>query len=115
MLFPDLISWMEQRDNADRAIVDTGEVRAFVKAASVARERKIAGSVAAAVLARNDVVDMKRSKRRIALSQPAVLAAIFGALPYQCADRPLHQDAALSLRISLAFACRIDTTSMAST
>ena len=115
MVLPDLSSWMVQRDNLVSVIVNTGKVRAFVKAASVASERKIVGIVAAAVLARNDVVDMKRAKWRVTLSQPAVFAAMAGALPYSSADGTLHQDAALSLRICLAFACRIEIKSMAST
>ena len=115
MVLPDLGSWMEQRGNLVSLIVKTGEVRAFVKTASVAGECKVVGIVAAALLASNDVVDMKRPKRRVTLSQSAVFAATSSALPYQSADGTLHQAAVLSLRICLALACRIETRSMAST
>ena len=104
MVLPDLISWVEQRDNVVRLIVNPGEVRAFVKAAPVAGKREIVETVSAAVFARNDVVDMKRSKRRGTLSQLAVFAATSRALPHQSADCTLHQDAELSPRICLAFA-----------
>ena len=86
-----------------------------MKTASIAGECKVVWVIAAAMLARNDVVEMKRPKWRDTLSQSAVFAAISGALLYQSADGTLHQDAVLSLTMALALACRIETRSIAST
>lgn len=95
--------------------VNAGQVRAFVKAASVARQCKVVGIVAAVVLTGNDVVDVKGPKGRVGLSQSAVFAATSGAAPYQTTYGAVYQDAGGSMRTCLAFACRMEIRSIAST
>lgn len=90
MVLPDLNSWVEQGDNLASFIVNAGEVRTFVKTASVAGKGKVVGIVAPAMLPRNDVVEMKGPKRGFTLRQPAVFAATSSALPYQGADGTVH-------------------------
>ncbi len=80
---------MEQPGQFTRVRIKSGEVRAFVEIAVVAGQREVFRRVAAIMLARHDVFDMK-SQRFLGLRQSAVFASVFRARADELAERLLH-------------------------
>ena len=81
-----------------RTIADGSEI------ASRATKRKICEFVGAAVLLRDDVVDMESRKRQSRLRQAAVFTAITGSLPHLDLQLLVHQTDVVRARTARAFA-----------
>ncbi len=69
--------------------IDAGDVRPFVIIACEACPAEIASSIRAAVLTRDDMVDVEE-EAVVHLRDPAVLAAAVGSLFYQFFGRAVH-------------------------
>ena len=74
---------MKQRYHRARFRIDGREVGAFVQIAPITCQREIGGIVATAVLAGDDVFDVKRGKRDGRLGKTTV----FTPLPRSAADQ----------------------------
>lgn len=88
MVVPHLLTRVEERYDLSRFRVNAGEISALVRVASVAGQRKVCRVVIAAMLARNDMLDLEARKRQVFLLEPTILAAIAGAATNQFALRP---------------------------
>ncbi len=75
MLWPAIHSWIEEECNCTGQRVSASEVGSLVAVTVLARERKVFGLRPAAVLFRNDVVNLQSQKPELARKE-AVLAAI---------------------------------------
>jgi hypothetical protein len=60
MLFPGVLTRVEKRSDLSGFGIYTCEIRTLVRVASVASQREVCGIVIAAMLAGNDVLDLKR-------------------------------------------------------
>ena len=67
VLVPRITSWIEDRCNLTRLRIDSRQVCAFVVVAVEAGPGEVVDVVTAAVLARDNMLDMKGSKGRVAL------------------------------------------------
>src|SRR5262249_40219750 len=74
--------------------VDAGQVRPLVQVVVVARQRPVAGTVLAVVLAGNDVIDVESEERVVVLVQLAILASSPGAAADQFSQGVVHYEAA---------------------
>jgi hypothetical protein len=83
MLVPFVVARIEQRGNGVPLGITACEVWAFAKIAVDAGGRKVAWVVRAAMLARDDVLDLQRSKRRVDLVTLAVFETLAGAIDDQ--------------------------------
>lgn len=101
---PRLKARVEEHDDVSRFVVAAAEVRAFRPIALVATPREIIGPIVPAVLAREDVFNVKRVKGIIAFVNAAIFATAAGPLADQSANRRDHDSARFSN--SLAWACR---------
>jgi hypothetical protein len=93
MSTPTVAPRVKQPDNFVRVGIATGEVRALVQVALVAGERKVFKGIRATVLARIDVLDVKRVRVVVFLPETAILTAIPGALPHLLAESRAHHEA----------------------
>jgi len=80
---------MEEPDDLARIGIKSGQVRAFAKVAVGTGERQILRIVDAAVLTRNDVLDMKTQFGKL-LRNSAVLTPMIRARPYKEAQLGIH-------------------------
>ena len=92
VIVPGLHARVEKRGDLSGLIIDACQIGSFVKAASVAGQREIGGIIASIVLAGTNVIDVKRSERRIRLTEPTILTAIFCTLPHKSTSRTVHQN-----------------------
>ena len=86
-----------------------------MRVALVAGQGKIRRSVIPAMRARNDVLDMKRRKRKMFLLEETVFTAISGSATNKFADRSVHQLGGRLAGMARALACKIPIRSIAST
>jgi hypothetical protein len=110
---PRISSWIEEwRQFASRGI-DRGKVGPLVSVTAATCEREIRKIVAAAVLPRTNVLDMKSSPGESMLGDVTILTSVLGALPHELAELLVHFYAPPSRRrTALAFACRMPMKSM---
>jgi len=78
------------KEGDDFPLKESGEVCAFRGVALRTCQAKVLRVVAAAVLPRNDVLNVKRQEVGIVLMNPTVLASAFGAAPYKRASRGVN-------------------------
>jgi hypothetical protein len=81
MLFPGVLTWVEELGDVTGFRIDTREIAAFVRVASVAGQRQVGKLIIATVLARNDVLDLECGKREVLLLEQTIFAAIAGSAP----------------------------------
>ncbi len=77
VLLPVLPTGVKQRNNS--AVEIAREIRAFRRVATWTSEAEVLEAIAAVMLPRNDMLDMKRCENNIALMQTAVFASTAGA------------------------------------
>jgi hypothetical protein len=87
VFLPNVGTRIEQWGDRTRGSIDSAQIRAFPPIAVEAREREVAAHSVAAVLARQDMVNMMR-QRNIILMQQAVLAPLLCTL----SDAPTQRD-----------------------
>src|SRR6266481_5062979 len=75
MSVPALPARIEQHDDAPGDEIAAAQVARFRQIAFMARPGQVPRIIAAVVLPGNDVLDVERIERQIALVQPAILAA----------------------------------------
>lgn len=90
MVAPGLRARVEEFHRPARCGVFSAEIIAAGQVAMRARQGKILRLVSAAVLAGNDVIDMKLHDERPFLAVPTVLTAIAGTLAYESAGGGIH-------------------------
>src|SRR5688572_1279858 len=78
---PTILPRIEQSSQPSSFRIYPGDIRPFMEIAVVAGRRKVIGAIAAAVLARNDMVHVKRQGVR-RLRNATVLARFVRATPY---------------------------------
>ena len=115
MLFPVMFTWVKERDDFARFGINTGEISALVRVASVASQREVCRIVIAAVLAGNDVLDLERRKRQVLLFEQTVLTAMACSPMDKCPNRCVHHPCGRGARTVRAFACKMPIRSIAST
>ncbi len=90
MFVPQIHARMEEPNEFARIWICSGDVRTFVAIAMKAGERKIFDNRLAAVLTRNDVINVKRQRvyvgRKVAIFAPAV-----GTLPDYPDNLSVHE------------------------
>jgi hypothetical protein len=86
-----------------------------VRVASVTGPGEIRRSVIPAMHARNDVLDMRRRKRKMFLLEETVFTVISSSATTKFADRSVHQLGGRPAAMARALACKIPTRSIAST
>lgn len=90
MFRPLLASGIEKLGDPPRLGIVPGQVGALVQIAVDAGEREVCGGVTAAVLSRQDVLDLELDDGRLRLAQLAILAPVASPLP-DVVPRPLIQ------------------------
>ncbi len=90
MFRPNLCPRIEKNDRPSRFAVNAAEVRRFRQIAPNARPGQILQVVRAAVLPRDDVLDLVTPKRSMFLPQPAVFTAVVGPFLDSPARRGIH-------------------------
>jgi len=73
VIFPPITAWMKQRRHFAGVGIDASEIRPFVKVTFRAGEREIFGVVRAAMLPRNDMLNVKAKAGEV-LGKAAILA-----------------------------------------
>src|ERR1039457_6313943 len=101
MFIPIIQARMKQARQLFGLWVQAGKVCALVQIAVMTGEREIIRRIFAAVLPRNDVFDVKAQQLEI-LTQSAILATIFRALPDELSQLGGHQLALDKMRRALA-------------
>jgi len=91
MLFPGVLTWVEKLGDVAGFRIDTREIGAFVRVASIAGQGQVTRLLVTTVLASNDVFDLECRKRQVLLSKQTIFAAIAGSAPDKRADRCVHQ------------------------
>ncbi len=91
MLFPRVLTWVEELGDFACFGINSREINAFVRVASVAGQGQVSRLIIATVLARNDVLDVERRKRQVLLPEQIIFAAIAGSATDKRADRGVHQ------------------------
>lgn len=81
MFVPIILPWMKQPFGLFRDWIDARKIRPFQQIAKLAREREVFQVVPAAMLCRNDVLDMERAVRLVLLFESAIFATVAGARP----------------------------------
>jgi hypothetical protein len=81
MLFPGVLTWVEELGDATGFRIDTREIGAFVRVASVAGQGQVARLIITTMLASNDVFDLECRKREVLLPKQTIFAAIAGSAP----------------------------------
>jgi len=102
MLRPDIFAGIKQPDNLACLLVRSGNVRALMRVAMQARERKIVEGGLASVLACNHVVDAKRFVRW--RSNMAIFPSGSGTLTDLLANLSIHE--LRDFNATRAFDCR---------
>ncbi|HSU69260.1 MAG TPA: hypothetical protein VLJ39_20410, partial [Tepidisphaeraceae bacterium] len=82
MFGPAMSPRIGQANHPARLWIERGQVGAFVLVAVIAGQRQVAQQIAAAMLSRDDVLNLMPEKRRIVLAKPAILAVIGGSRAY---------------------------------
>ena len=98
MLIPAITPRMEERNKGVRCVVDSREVRAFVRVAEMAGEGQVFERIAAVVLARDDVFDMESQAHSAAFVRSAILAPKRGAPTHRFARCCVHHAASCPRR-----------------
>jgi hypothetical protein len=80
---------MEQRRDFSANGVDTRQVRALPEITAMASQRQVLGFVGAAVLLRDNMLDVVR-QLAVLLSKLAILTTIIRATPYEVARGDIH-------------------------
>ena len=114
MLFPGVLTWVEERGDFVRFWIDAREISTFMGVASVAGQGQVGRLIIPTMLARNDVLNVERRKWQVFLPEQTVFAAIAGSATDKCADGSVHQLWARLARRTRAFACKIPIRSIAS-
>ena len=103
MFIPIIQSRMKQACQFFGLRIQPGKICSFVQIAVMAGKRKIVRRVFAAMLAWNDMLDVKQ-QRLLFLPQPAILTTILRALPNPLAQLGVHQAIFAWARIRRALA-----------
>ena len=88
---PAVFAWVKQAHYLTTMGIDTSDVRPFVAVAIVASESEIVFGVLSPMLARNDVVDLKRQEVEV-LRHLTVFAGAPSALPNVLLKSAVHGD-----------------------
>jgi hypothetical protein len=104
MARPALATRMEKTHDFAGLRVDPGEIWAFMVVIVMTGQRKIVRIVAAAVLLRDNVLDMEAIEWLVVLMDSAVLAAVAGAAPDQFAGLGVHPLPSETFKSRRAFA-----------
>jgi hypothetical protein len=115
VLVPVVAPRIEEWNDVPGARIDAREVWPPLSIAASARHGKIRGLIRAAVLAWNNVVNVKCRDRQRFLRDPAIFATIPRPLPNQFAESGIHQDKLCRASAERAFAWRMPMMSIAST
>ena len=76
VIAPYISARIEQCHHSARVRIDARKIRSLVRVAAVTGESESAGIVGAAVLLRNDMLDMERDQQRRLLRQVAVFTRV---------------------------------------
>jgi hypothetical protein len=87
---PYVSSWMEQRSDLARAVIDSREVRSLISIAAVASPGEIIKFRGTTVLTGNDVLEVERFEWRQPIRKVTVLAAPAGAVADLLAESLSH-------------------------
>jgi hypothetical protein len=105
--FPTLAARMEQRNDRLCVRIHAAQVRAFVPIAAVTGPREVLGSCRAAMLARDNVCQVKRFERWKPVRQATILASTAGPLTNGSAQRFAHFAGAADASWRSAFKRRV--------
>lgn len=89
MVFPDILSWVEQTNNFPCLGIHTSNVWSFVVVAGKTGERQVDEFVSPMMFTRNNVIDLK-SQQIILLRHLTILAGETRSLPHLLNERLLH-------------------------
>jgi len=90
VIVPIASSWVEQFDDSAGLGINARQVRAFEGVAAITRQCEVFRAVVGEMLAGDDVLDMKRDKRRGGLRNPAVLAPVVSSMSDKFASLSVH-------------------------
>ncbi len=91
MLAPPIATWIEQRSDLTSLGINPSEVAPFVQIAVGAGQSQVAEIIVAAVLARDDVLNLQRNERRIGLSVLTIFAAVTRSGPHGGTRGGIHR------------------------
>jgi hypothetical protein len=114
LLFPGVLTWVEKSGNFTRFGINAREIGTLMRVASVAGQGQIRGLIIAAVLARNNVLNVEGRKRELLLAEQTIFAAIACSAKDKYADRRVHQLCRRLERRTRTLACKIPIRSIAS-
>ena len=92
---------MKKRSNLTAVRIDAREVRPLVCIAEMARKREILHIIPAAMLTRNNMLNMKSQSCATPFLHPAVLAGVVCPLAHKLARRGIHSGRSVDLKIVL--------------
>src|SRR5947207_2178024 len=105
--FPELTSRMEEQDNLAGERIAGAEVRSLLEIAPMAAPAPIVGGIDAAMLASDDVLDVKTGRGSGGIRQVTVFAPLTGPLAYPSAQGPSHRTSEDRFSKARALAWRI--------
>jgi hypothetical protein len=94
VFIPTVFARIKETDDFIRIRVAASKVGAFVKIALLTSQRQILNLIRPAVLARDDVLDVKEMEAVVFLAQAAILTAIASTPPDVIAKGLAHHEAA---------------------
>jgi hypothetical protein len=115
MIVPSLFAWIEQSNHFASARINGGEIRTLTLIASVAGEGKVSKMVGAVVLNWDDMFNLMRYEWRVDLTKVAILTTVARSLSNGLTCHIRHLARTTVFKLLRAFACKIATTSRAST
>jgi hypothetical protein len=90
VFLPAIVPWMEQLRNRNSERINARQVWSLPPIAVRTGKGEICDFVAASVLARSDMLDVKANSQAFLLRQATVLAPVTGPLADELADRFFH-------------------------
>lgn len=115
MIAPDVTPGVKQRSDLPSLRIDSRKIGALVVVTVVARQRQVLQCVRAAMLFRNDVLDVKRQQRQELLEQSTVFATPPSPLADQLPSSRVPQGRIVPANIFRALDCRTARKSIAET
>src|SRR5712691_9947010 len=110
MRFPHVTAGVKKQHHRSRLRVDAGQIRALMQVTVITRQGQVGGRIRAAMLLRNNVVNVEEREGLLGLQHPAIFTAVACTLTHQAARcRVDHAGGWFNKRRALAWSTLINS------